>query len=324
MPFVKSPPMLIGHMQEPDDPVRAAAENEEANLRMHLLAGWDNASAEIHDMREFYQTRYTGISALARGLSQKVIPCANDLLAARLFGQIAMQRQIGEPIRKDLKVNFQFNQTAAATQEQAALNAGQFVREIGNDLRSTLNQMVQDSIGLGLSPADTGRVMRESIGLTVSQARAVQNYRRLLETGSPVSLERALRDKRFDVAPQDLMSLTPEQIDQRVEAYRRRYLAYRATTIARYETLAAANGGAVHSIQSSVQAGVLPATTTVGWLIANDERTCERCRSIVKIQPNGVKLGQPFHWREGAHSGQVFFAPLHPDCRCTNTFRIHR
>lgn len=307
MPFVKGVYPILGHMQAADDPVRAAAENIEPILRNHLLTIWDAMTPENTDVPD-----------------QEARLCASDLLSARAEGLAAMQSTIGQPIAKALTVTYDFQQQNAAGAEQAALLAAAFVREISDEVRATLNATNAAGFAAGLPPADVARNLRESVGLTVSQAKAVQNYRRLLETGSTDALTRALRDARFDIEPEDLTKLTPAQVDARVDAYRRRYLAYRATTIARYETLAAANGGALNSIHSSVNAGILPPTTTVGWLLANDERTCPRCRSIVQLQPNGVPLGHLFRWSYSGRHGLVAFAPLHPDCRCTNTYRVHR
>lgn len=299
MPLVRSLPLLLGNMQAPDDKVRRAAEDAAPLMAQALLRAWNGDDGALKSM-------------------------PNLLLETRGWGRMAMFNEIGIPIRKDFRATFGFGGTSPDTEDQAALNAARFVREIDNDTRNTLRGMELWGVKEGLSPPDIARTMRESIGLTQTQAQAVQNYRRLLETGSTDALQRALRDKRFDVEPSALAALTPEQIDQRVAAYRRRYLAYRATTIARYETLSAANGGAINAIRASVQAGTLPPTTRVHWMIAHDERTCPRCRSIINLQPDGVALGTPFRWEYHGHSGHIQYAPLHPDCRCTNTFRVMR
>lgn len=331
MPFIKSSPLMLGHMQDPEDPIRAIAEVAADGIGHWLAVAWTDAAAQdapifVTGEQELAFTAWIG--CIAREMDQKVKPCASEILQAHADGRQAMlakiAQEVGQPIRKDFAITFGFGGPAAATNEQAAANAAAFVREIGNDTRTTLSQLLQEGIAAGGPPAETARTLKESIGLTLAQARAVQNYRKLLETGSAEALTRALRDPRFDVKPEELVKLRPEQIDARVTAYQRRYIAYRATTIARYETLAAANGGAVNAISSSIAAGVLPETTRIGWLIAHDERTCPRCRSIVLIQPRGVIMGQPFHWQHNNRSGIVMFAPLHPDCRCTNTFRVMR
>lgn len=327
MAFVKSLPYQLGHMQDPNDPVRAAAEDSANYLRTALLKVWNTARETASRMEDGHLVRYTGISALANEERKIGEHMAHDLLTARTGGAAAMQDQLQKvlgPIRKDLAVTFNFGTPDINTDQEAALNAARFVREIGNDTQQTLNAIAQQGVNGGWPPHQTANVIRDSIGLTMQQAAAVQNYRTLLENGKVEALTRALRDKRFDIRPEDLVQLTPEQIDARVEAYHQRYINYRATTISRYETLAAANGGAVNAISNSVRAGVIPATTRKMWLIAHDERTCPRCRSIVDMQPEGVPLDQPFHWSYNGKRGTIMYAPLHQNCRCTNTFRVMR
>lgn len=326
MPFVFSPKLLDGHMQAPNDGVRIAAEHCSPALERQLLEAWD---AVLRQVRQFPDA-----PAVNREIAVALAPAAGDLLLARSAGQHAMLRAISaatSTVRK-FSVGFVFDRLAPQTQTEADTYAARFVREIADDTRATIAGVVQDGVARGLPPWKVSRAVRESIGLTIAQAGAVQNYRRLLETGDHGALERALRDRRFDPSVErhisGLAQLTDDQVDQRVEAYRQRYVRYRATTIARYETLAASNGGALTAIRSSIATGLLPRTTRKGWLLAHDELTCERCRSIPQIQPDGVGIDELFTWRyatrHGVRSGQVQAGPLHPDCRCTTTFRVMR
>jgi hypothetical protein len=309
MPFVSSTPVPWAHLQADNDPVRAAAEAKDGVIANWLASAW-NTLWSI-DGPHTPQRMADEMMRRTQGITQV-------LNSARWLGQEAMSSQIGN-IRKDFSVGFQFNRQSPAVQEQADLHAAQFVREIGGDTRTTLNSVMRDAVARGLGPPETARAMRESIGLTVSQANAVQNYRRLLTAGDPAAAARALHDQRYGL---DVANLTPEQIDARVDAYRRRYVAYRATTIARTETLRASNSGAVSVIQSAVKSGALPRGTVKTWMVAKDERTCARCLSIPKIQPDGVPVDEPFAWHAGNQDGQIMLAPLHPDCRCTNSFRV--
>ena len=285
-----------------------------------LFDAWEEAARSIEVVHGNWRAF---AEEIALRLSKQIHPIAQDLLVARALGHQAVARQIAAEIRKDLTtLSFSFGRLADPVQEEADKHAAEFVREIGEDTRTTLAAMIQRGVNEGLPPRQTAGLMRDSVGLTVSQANAVQNYRRLLETGSPEAQERALRDENYDVAPGGLANLTPEQIDARVDAYRRRYVMYRATNIARTETLQASNAGGMSAVQSAIRAGTISKTSRVLWKIAKDERTCPRCLSIVRLQPEGVKVGDLFKWREGKHSGEIAFAPLHSSCRCTNAYRI--
>ncbi len=324
MPFVRSLPLMLQHQQRDDDPVRAAAEVVDPIISARLFAAWNDLASQVRD--SYTPQRLTDgdtLQRIARSLSEEVRPIAHDLLLARSLGHRAMTSQIvDERVQKDFSVGFQFDRLAPAVQDQADQYAARLVREIGEDTRSTLSGMIRQGVAAGRGPEELARTMRDSVGLTIRQANAVQNYRRLLETGAPEAQTRALRDQRFDVSETRLAFLTPEQIDTRVDAYRRRYVAHRANTIARYETLSASNGGSLSAMQSAIKTGLLPASTVKTWMIAKDELTCPRCRSIPRLQPDGVGVDEAFVWEAGKHSGEVYVAPLHPLCRCSVSYRV--
>lgn len=87
----------------------------------------------------------------------------------------------------------------------------------------------------------------------------------------------------------------------RVSAVYEEAKGYRAKNIARTETIAASNQGA---LQAYEQSGVVKKKE---WYCAIDERTCEECAPLHK---EIVKLDDNF-------SGGVDAPPLHVNCRCT-------
>ncbi len=236
-------------------------------------------------------------------------------------------------IRK-ASVEFDLDNLPLSTQDALDQLDGGMIQDVTDDVRANIVQAIQDGVSNGWAPAKIARRIRGSIGLTDSQVNAVDNYRTLLENGSPDALTRQLRDFRFDGTVQDtvdgLRTMAPDQIDAMVNRYEEKYLAYRADTIARYEALSAANGGAYDAIQSAIDDGTLdPDRVYAVWQISDDELTCPACRSIVDEQPDGVPFGTPFSWnvvpvtkRGRPRSGQVMYPALHPSCRCTVAFRI--
>jgi hypothetical protein len=208
------------------------------------------------------------------------------------------------------------------------------IQQVSDDVRDGIAQVIQRGITNGWAPAKMAREIRGMIGLTDTQAQAVENYRSMLENGSPDALLRQLRDQRSDGVVQDAVDgispLSDDQVDDLTGRYQDRYLAYRANTIARYEALRAANAGAYDAIQEAIDAGTLDAEdVTSFWQICDDELTCPACRSIVDMQPDGVPYGAPFTWattpatKKGhAQTGQIDYAPLHPSCRCTIAFHV--
>ena len=203
----------------------------------------------------------------------------------------------------------------------------------------------------GENPRAVARDIKGVVGLTDRQAKAVMNFREELETfherrtgggynlgakidrvngfqvlrpdedGSPMDgiTERRLRDFRFDGQLRSAMEsgkpLTEAQIDKMVEAYERKFLAYRARTIARTEALRTTNMGVQDAWRQAIEEQkVQEPQVRRQWIVARDERLCEVCSPIPSMNPKrGVKFGQPFATPKGPWT----LPPIHPNCRCT-------
>ena len=114
--------------------------------------------------------------------------------------------------------------------------------------------------------------------------------------------------------------LTPEQIDKMVAAYARKYKAFRARTIARTEAIRANNMGIQDAWRQAIESGkVSESLVRRQWIVARDERLCEICAPIPRLNPKvGVKQGQPF----ATPKGPMSMPPAHPNCRCTMVIRM--
>lgn len=199
----------------------------------------------------------------------------------------------------------------------ASRRSSQFIVQIGEDARQTIRTIIANGQAGVLdgrwpvTPQGMARQIRDTVGLTDRQGRAVVNYRRALDKaaagGSPAdALGYKLRDPRLAVRS----GLTPAQIDKAVEAYAERYLRYRAMTIARTETMWAANRGILESWAAAVEEGLLDGAAVKVWFASDDERTCPTCGD--ELDGERVPLGEDFS--NGADG-----PPDHPDCRCTMT-----
>lgn len=225
------------------------------------------------------------------------------------------------------------------------------IRQITDSTKEAVRSMLTTGMTAGSNPKEVARQIKEVVGLTERQAKAVANYRKELETfhlkrtagayglGNKVSLvngtqvtvldddglntdginERRLRDFRFDGqlrrAVETGVPLKPEQIDKMVAAYQRKYLAYRSRTIARTEALRTTNMGVQDAWRQAVEDGKMDeALVRRQWIVARDERLCEWCSPIPKMNPKrGVRLDKPF----ATPKGPVTLPPVHPNCRCT-------
>ncbi len=229
------------------------------------------------------------------------------------------------------------------------------IRQITDQTKEGVRQFLLTGMTEGKNPKDVARQVKGIVGLTERQAKAVQNYRTQLETfhtrrsadsfglGNSVSRvngtqvlalnpdgtpkdginQRRLRDFRYDGQLKRAMEtskpLPKAQIDKMVAAYERKYLAYRARTIARTEATRANNIGIQEGWQQALEKGVVTEELTrKQWIVARDERLCEVCGPIPKMNPKkGVKHGQPFLTPDGP----VTLPPIHPNCRCTIVYR---
>lgn len=194
------------------------------------------------------------------------------------------------------------------------------IREIGDSTRQGVEAIVGEELRSGRPPDAQARRIREVVGLTERQSRAVANFRRMIEDGDPEVLTRRLRDRRFDPTLVRYIrnggdAPGPEKVDQMVERYRERFLQHRGETIARTESIRAMNMGTVTAFSILAEQGH---TVRLYWLVARDERTCEVCKAIPKLNPDGVEPGAAFI----TDVGDAMVPPAHPNCRCTLFGRI--
>lgn len=225
------------------------------------------------------------------------------------------------------------------------------IRQITDSTKEAIRSVLTTGMTEGKNPKDVARQIKGLVGLTERQAKAVANYRKELETfhlkrtagsyglgnkvnsvnGTQVTIldedglssdginSRRLRDFRFDGqlkrAVETSVPLKPEQLDKMVEAYQRKYLAYRARTIARTEALRTTNMGVQDAWRQAIENGkVEEELVRRQWVVARDERLCEWCSPIPRMNPKrGVKLDQPF----ATPKGPTTLPPVHPNCRCT-------
>lgn len=225
------------------------------------------------------------------------------------------------------------------------------IRQINDTTKESIRDILVANISAGKPPAAQARQIKETIGLTTRQAKAVTNYRKELEgfhtkrsaagwglgkgpdkvnghsvfrpgpDGKPKDgvLERRLRDLRYDSSLTSAMAtkkpIPPAKIDAMVAAYAKRYRAYRATTIARTESMRTTNAGILESWRQAIEKGIFSEDLIRRrWIVTKDERTCAICAPIPGMNPeHGVKFAQPF----ATPVGPVMSGPVHPSCRCT-------
>lgn len=189
------------------------------------------------------------------------------------------------------------------------------IQQITNDTKEGIRQTILNAFKEGGSPAEQAREIRNMIGLTGNQQRAVQNYRDALESGGTSdlrdALSRALRDGRYDrsllSAIENQTGLDAGRIDTMVARYQERFLNYRATNIARTETIRASNSGQRELWRQATEQGFLKGAKRV-WITADDDRTCDVCDDLDEEEAGMDEEFAP---------GIMEPPDPHPSCRCS-------
>lgn len=207
----------------------------------------------------------------------------------------------------------------------AALMEGQdldFIAEFTDSQREAVRRALVAALRQGKGTQAVARAFRNAIGLTAYQQDVVDNYRDLLERNSAASLDRVLRDRRYDPGVERALAtdepLSNARIDAMVDRYAARYLAMRAETIARTETTRVLNTARQETTMQVVESSGIPEDEVVRTWAATDDNRTRDTHAAMDGQERG--LNEPFESPSGA---QLMFPgdPSAPadetiNCRC--------
>lgn len=230
------------------------------------------------------------------------------------------------PPNQGPQIRVAFNTGSAYTQQALDNYKAKLAGDISQSQQDTIQGIIVDGTNKGLSPAQMAQSIRDVIGLTPNQAQNVVDYRNALENiNDPGNAEnvfgRQLRDQRYDRVVQQAVAtgkdIPPAQVDKMVDAYKRRYIAYRAMNIARTESMKAVNLGAIAAAEDYADLNNLDIVKK--WIATMDNRTRKEHREL-----NGqeiVGIDNPFT----VSDGRTILYPHDPDadpeltvnCRCT-------
>lgn len=257
---------------------------------------------------------------------------STERLAIGLAGAWADAYQAGGDsaasfLEGELKLPVHFDLTNTRALDAVRTTQARLVREITEMQRSVLQDVLEEGIRLNLHPNEIARQLRQSLGLTQSQERAVRNYENLLRQGDPAALDRKLRDARFDPTVRRALSsdkpIPATDVDRMVERYRSRMLDFRAQTIARTEGNRAASMGVQAGFEQAAQRGDLPGEVQRTWQTRHDGRAREW-----HIEMHGQQRGLNEPFISGL--GNPLMVPRDPSapaedsirCRCRLSYRL--
>jgi hypothetical protein len=309
--------LKASNIQSRDDPARKLADQREAAIRDALLALLGGLAALFAGSSVLKMIARLESQALGRLLDSQE---ANDLFIA---GYQPIADTFLAAARQAANDNFAgaipYDLLAAARPLQGL--RGDLTDAITNQARQIIQAALLDGLRRGEDATVIAERLREVIGLDAQSAKAVANYRRLLERGDTTALRRALRDERFDDLVRQVISgnrkLAPDVIDKMVSAYAERSLAYRADRMAATEAMQAAVSGIRDAHVQAVNSGRLfDSEVKRFWLTAADERVCPVCSSVPVLNEAGVGVNESYRSIDGP-----IVAPLaHPWCRCSERY----
>lgn len=188
-----------------------------------------------------------------------------------------------DPRRPELQLRFDVRDPrfeAAVREHQARL-----VREVTDQTRRAIALAVADAYRRGLHPYDFAPRIRATVGLTSRQSLAVLNRARSMQADG----------------------IKRERVTREAEAYARRLRRQRSLSIARTETIRAANTGRIQALRQAAENGLIGAGAKLEWDATLDRRVCAICRGIDGTQTS----------LEGGDFDGYPQPPRHPMCRCT-------
>ena len=187
-----------------------------------------------------------------------------------------------------LGLRITFDTTAANVPTFRTEEVGRLVRQISSETQRAIREIVDQGFGADVGSNFIATSIRDLVGLTRSQMQAVINARtRLIAQGlSGADLDRAVL----------------RTYEQKVRE--------RAATIARTETIRAANAGQVALVKQLERDGLIP-MAAMEWIVTPDDRLCPICEPMDgQVRPVGASFVSPFDGSRAA------FPPIHVNCRC--------
>jgi hypothetical protein len=202
-------------------------------------------------------------------------------------------------------------------------DGAEMVQEITDTTKQGVRSLIARSLADNLPPAKQVYEIRQLIGLTDSQAIAVMNFRRQLETRQILGFTPP-DERRLSAVDQSVIRrhmkighLSDAEIDNLVERYYVSLVNKRALDIARTESLNAVNNGQLELWQQARDAGFLSdEIDRQFWLTAGDARVRQTHQPIPSMNPNGVKIGGYFVTPHGLVTGPGTRNPGFINCRC--------
>ncbi|MCI0632489.1 MAG: phage portal protein [Actinobacteria bacterium] len=243
------------HLDPPDEPAwktlhrvadKGANAIRKAFLEAAAAAAGDTVLRDVEDALR--NSDYAKAEAAIPWEAAGVRTLAATLPVA--FRRIVVDAGVSSLLVQPAGISFRFDTADPFALQAAEHRSAALVREISEETRGALRQSIRRAIAEGRNPRRTAREIRDIIGLTRRQEGAVHNLRKKLEASG----------------------LGAEDVDRRVARLADKLTRRRALTIARTESLWAANTGQQILWEQARQAGLISSESLRKWVVTPDDR----------------------------------------------------
>jgi hypothetical protein len=293
-------------MPEPWQPILDIADKLQPEARRLFLKAFNDVRASINIEQLAEAIRVGDFSRTMRLLN--LDPAAGSFQEVRnLFAKAFQQAGVAATQSPPGGFLLRFDMRNPFIPRIIDQHIGMMIVEIDANTRGAVQAIIQTAFREGGHPYQTAKLIQDVVGLHSRWANAVQKYRgQLIADGK-----------------------TPWRVEDLTARYANRLRKKRAISIARTETITAANMGQLESWRQSVEAGNLPVDVKKKWLVTPDDRLCKRCAPMRLHEPVGLgemftsnKVGFPPGPLEDAPLMMVLQPTLHPQCRCTMALSV--
>lgn len=220
-------------------------------------------------------------------LPEDLEPAFQDIKTSSFKGGTVALKALPPNPNKSLR----FDLSNPAINRYMHKRAGEMIKYIGDDARTTVRMAIQQSFSKALSPREVAARIKGSIGLLPRHVTAVVNFRdNLLQQNLPTA-----------------------RIDRMAADYEERLLNYRARLIARSETRMAVNEGQLEVWREGKDQGLMAPNSGKMWV--KDGNPCDICTDM-----DGEVVGVDESWiidyPDGSSKSVDTPSESHPQCEC--------
>ncbi|MCK5604553.1 hypothetical protein KAR91_21875 [Candidatus Pacearchaeota archaeon] len=192
------------------------------------------------------------------------------------------------------------------------------IRELTKTTREGVLEVIRSGLITGKAPTRQARQIRELIGLTKYQTKAITNFREQLETRKVLGFTRPNKRRLSAIERRQVArhmkegGLTSKQIDSIVDRYYQSLVNRRALNIGRTEAVRSSNIGQLETWRQAKRKRLLSRNARKKWIVTPDDRLRDTHARIPGMNPQGRGIDEPFR----TPLGLFINPPIETNDRC--------